>query len=363
VEYRNPNELKPHPISVKLYGDNHIADIIESIREFGILTPLTITSDNKIISGHRRWRSALTLELDTVPVEIKTYENELSEKRGILEFNRQREKTFSQKMNEAKLLKEIVAEENRTKQENKPRNERGQFTHDTDISTVGKTNDFVGRQVDIGGRDTYSKAERIWGKAQEGDFEALELVNKLDSKEITINKAYTDIFDKAHVSHNTGENEWYTPSIYIDAAREVMGTIDLDPASSGIANKTVMATTHYSIQDDGRKMEWKGNVWLNPPYAQPLISQFCDLLIKNYKDDKVQQACVLVNNATETNFYQNMLFFCNAVCFIKGRIKFIDKQGRESGTPLQGQTVLYFGSNRDKFAQYFGKFGVVLYAR
>lgn len=165
----------------------------------------------------------------------------------------------------------------------------------------------------------------------------------------------------AHVSYNTGENEWYTPVVYIEAVRAVMGSIDVDPASSDIANQVVEATVYYTVEDDGRLQSWQGNVWMNPPYAQPLISEFCELLIKKYLVGEVKQACVLVNNATETVFYQNMLKVCGAVCFIKGRVRFIDEQGKESGAPLQGQTILYFGERIAEFATMFEVFGVILY--
>jgi hypothetical protein len=51
---------------------------------------------------------------------------------------------------------------------------------------------------------------------------------------------------RPHVSQNSGENEWYTPANYIEASRMVMGSIDLDPASSETANRTVCATAYYT---------------------------------------------------------------------------------------------------------------------
>ena len=166
-----------------------------------------------------------------------------------------------------------------------------------------------------------------------------------------------------HVSHNSGENEWYTPAPIIDAALLTMGSIDCDPASSDKANEIIKAKRYYNSETDGRKQKWEGNIWLNPPYAQPLVSEFCHLLFEKYISGEIKQACVLVNNATETAFYQEMLDICSAVCFIKGRVKFLDEDGIGLGAPLQGQTILYFGSNAQRFADSFSQFGVILYAK
>ena len=165
----------------------------------------------------------------------------------------------------------------------------------------------------------------------------------------------------AHVSHNAGENEWYTPPAIIEAASNVMGKIDVDPASSEIANKTVGADTYYDGEKNGLEQSWHGRVWLNPPYSQPYISQFCDVLAKKLTSGEVSEACVLVNNATETTFGQKLLGICAAVCFPSGRIKFLDLQGDAKGAPLQGQMIVYFGEQKEVFVEEFSQFGVCLY--
>jgi hypothetical protein len=57
--------------------------------------------------------------------------------------------------------------------------------------------------------------------------------------------------------------EHYTPARYIESARKVLETIDLDPASCEEANKTVCALKFYDAQSNGLKNQWRGRVWLN----------------------------------------------------------------------------------------------------
>ena len=162
-----------------------------------------------------------------------------------------------------------------------------------------------------------------------------------------------------HVQHNSGNNEWYTPAYLIEAARSAMGSISTDPASCPVAQLNVKAEVFYTQETNGLDKHWFGNVWMNPPYSGKLVKQFIEKLKYELSIGNTQQATVLVNNTTETQAGQSLLSMCDAVCFLKGRVKFLDETGEQKKTPLQGQMVLYFGDNTSKFMLNFQDLGTV----
>jgi len=54
----------------------------------------------------------------------------------------------------------------------------------------------------------------------------------------------------------TGDNEWYTPVQYIEAAREVMGEIDIDPATSEYGQSRINADIYHTKDNDGLEAPW-----------------------------------------------------------------------------------------------------------
>lgn len=162
----------------------------------------------------------------------------------------------------------------------------------------------------------------------------------------------------AHVANNSGENEWYTPTEYIEAAIKVMGDIDCDPASTEIANRIVGAKVYYTAAEDGLRQKWGTRVYMNPPYSNPLVKRFTESLTARVESGEVTEAIVLVNNATDTVWFHRMLQAATAICLVRKRVRFLDPQGKP-GSPLQGQVFLYFGKHKDSFGAEFKQFGAI----
>lgn len=191
--------------------------------------------------------------------------------------------------------------------------------------------------------------------------ESPELAAQVKSGAITIPEAKRQLSgeepSKAHVSNNSGNPEWYTPTAYLEAARAVLGEIDLDPASSDVAQRLVRAKRFYTAENDGLTKTWKGRVWMNPPYNAGLVDDFISKICEHKESGSVTEAIVLVNNATDTKWFQKAAALAKAICFPAGRIKFLDSEGNPKGAPLQGQAVLYMGGNVSVFVAQFSAFG------
>jgi phage N-6-adenine-methyltransferase len=346
----------PHPISelLPLMSGNEFCELKEDIKSRGLLVPVLMYED-RILDGRNRFKAC-----QEVGVTVRTVEydgdNPLAD---VVSMNlKRRHLTESQRgMIAAKLA-------------NMP-------PHRPDINTANlrTSQQEAAKLLNISERtvNTAKKVEQnaipeLVEKVNQGDISvsAAAIVSNFgetEQKEIIaeINegeKPFEVIKKHVHVAQNSGENEWYTPSEFIESARLVMGSIDLDPASSDLANKTVKAAVFYSKEDNGLDKSWSGNVWLNPPYAQPLMNQFADKLLNERVN--IKQAIVLINNATETKWFQSIAKEASTICFPSSRIKFIDKAGNPTGQPLQGQAILYFGDDGGAFNYYFSNFGLVL---
>lgn len=156
-------------------------------------------------------------------------------------------------------------------------------------------------------------------------------------------------------------NEWYTPRPFLDAAHEVMGGIDLDPASNPLANEAVRAARYYTIDDDGYAQPWLGRVWLNPPYGthegESNQARWSRRLIDAYRAGNVSEAILLVNAVPGNAWFAPLKDF--PICFPDGRIRFYNAD-TEAGQPTHSNALIYLGPNVARFVKVFSRFGAVM---
>ena len=150
--------------------------------------------------------------------------------------------------------------------------------------------------------------------------------------------------------------EWYTPRFIIDSVEKVLGRIDLDPASCDEAQRTVNARVYFTKEQNGLDFQWRGRVFLNPPYGRKQVQIWVKKLIHDWKEGHIDQAILLVNNATDTGWFQHL--WGHSICFVAGRISF-EHPTKEAYAPAHGSCFIYLGKNQERFSQVFSDLGPV----
>ena len=153
---------------------------------------------------------------------------------------------------------------------------------------------------------------------------------------------------------NTNDN-WHTPPEWLDLAKEVLGTIDLDPASNEIANKLVQAKRFYTKEENGLLPPWHGTVWCNPPYSAALLKKFTARFVQEYEAGNLKEGIILTNSGTDTLWNQPLTKGVQA--YTVGRISFLQPDGTRKATGSRGSCFTYFGPNPQKFIKVFTRDG------
>jgi phage N-6-adenine-methyltransferase len=124
-------------------------------------------------------------------------------------------------------------------------------------------------------------------------------------------------------------DEWYTPKFIIDA----LGPFDTDPCSP--TNDNTIAPLTFTKSQDGLKQDWKGMVWVNPPFSEPLL--WILKLIMH------RQGILLVRASMETTWMDWALQAADSILFPSPRLKFTDKTGKAEKAANHANIILAYG--------------------
>jgi len=173
-------------------------------------------------------------------------------------------------------------------------------------------------------------------------------------------------------------NDWCTPPHIIAHAAGVLGAIDLDPASNHVANTHIVrAYNYYDELDNGLSKEWRGTIWLNPPYNkignQSSAGVWGEKLLHEYQSGRVIAAIMLTKTVPGYDWWDRFFHgdWPGSICILRGRLSFIHlswiaADGTISVPPnisnksKAASTLWYVGPDIDVFYNVFHKLGRVI---
>jgi phage N-6-adenine-methyltransferase len=334
----SPYQVMP-PLSAEEYDR-----LKQDIRASGVQVPVEYDQDGVVIEGHHRVQVCDELGIKDWPRMVRHYADEAARRTQALRLDMARrhlDQAARRALIEAEL-RERPEESNRT------------IAADlgVDHKTVMAERD---RLVEIGEIPQSDTVRRKGGGSYPRKKPQKPRVASVSVPGINPASGNRDI---AHRTIGTGEYEWYTPAEYIAPARQVLGGIDLDPASCEAANATVQAARFFTQEENGLAQPWAGRVFLNPPYAQPVIQHFADKMVAEWQSGRIRAAIMLTHNFTDTRWFHTLAHAAEATCFTRGRIRFVSPGG-ESAAPTNGQAFFCFGADVDLFAHVFVEVGLV----
>ena len=161
----------------------------------------------------------------------------------------------------------------------------------------------------------------------------------------------------ANAMHLSLSQEWFTPEPILDFAREVLGEIDVDPASCEEANERVKAKRYFSIENPAPSVwvdEDHQTVFLNPPGGKTGNKSNAQLfwykLMEQRSSPHFKGAIFVVFNLNMLQTTQSLL--AHTLCFFRRRVAYDQPahMGSKRGSPSHGSALVYVSGSEDKSA-------------
>lgn len=160
------------------------------------------------------------------------------------------------------------------------------------------------------------------------------------------------------VKTSNSSTEWYTPGWLVEHARTVMGSIDIDPASTREVNeRLVHAERFLDSVDDGLDIRWEGNVFLNPPSrcgpdlpvclnkrscSCKLTYQFMSRGFEEFYDGEVTNLFYIGFNLEQLKYLSNI--HCDPdhvrICLLRNRVRYLTQEFVPGPAPPHSSFVL-----------------------
>ena len=149
-------------------------------------------------------------------------------------------------------------------------------------------------------------------------------------------------------------SEHYTPRSIIEHVINVLGVIDLDPCSNSRECPNVPAGSHFTPAENGLVRPWFGRVYMNPPYGRE-IGNWVRKLVSEFRAGNVHSAIALVPARVDTYWFGELYEF--PVCFVRGRLRFLDRERNPQGSAPFPSAIIYLGKERKRFYSEFENLG------
>lgn len=128
--------------------------------------------------------------------------------------------------------------------------------------------------------------------------------------------------------------EWSTPQALFDALNQEFGPFDLDVCASA---NNAKCPAYFTREQDGLAQEWRGRVWMNPPYGREIRAW----LAKAYRSAQAGALVVCLLPARVDTGWWHDFAARGDVRFLRGRLHFAGPSTSGHNAPFPSAVVVF----------------------